>query len=411
MYLAYEGSDHRPIISIFEPGKKRRPGIFRYDRRLKDNAEVTKLILEAWTKASNMPIAERIQIIHGVISRWNKEHQENSRLLIEQKRQELEAAQSSNENNTQLIHQITKDLKKAYKAEEAYWRQRSMLLWLRLGDRNSGFFHAATKNRGRANALTVIEDSEGNPVFEEEQIAQVIVSYFGTLFTTLSSEKSDIQGVVEKALRPIISDTYNEKLILIPTPEEIRTAVFSIHADKAPGPDGFSAGFFQTHWVAIGTDIVKEIQEFFVTSKLPPNINETFVRLIPKVLSPKVVADYRPIALCNVYYKIISKILTKRMQPLLSMVISENQSAFVPGRVISDNVLITHEVLYFLQHSKAKKRCSMAVKTDMSKAYDRLEWDFIQLVLERLGFHPQWISWIMECVSTVTYAFLINGSP
>ena len=209
MYLAYEGSDHRPIISVFEPGKKRRPGLFRYDRRLKDNAEVTKLILEAWAKASNMPIAERIKVIRGVISRWNKEHQANSRLLIEQKRQELETAQSSSENNTQLIHQITEDLKKAYKAEEAYWRQRSRLLWLRLGDRNSGFFHAATKNRRRANALTVIEDSEGNPVFEEEQIAQVIVSYFGTLFTTLASEKSDIQGVVEKALRPVISNTDN----------------------------------------------------------------------------------------------------------------------------------------------------------------------------------------------------------
>ena len=410
IYLAYEGSDHKPLISALEPGKKHRPGIFRYDRRLKDNEEVTKLIREAWTNAPNLVVTDRIKLIRGVISRWNKEQQLNSRSLIEQKRRDLEAAQSSSLNDTQLIHQITEDLKKAYKAEEAYWRQRSRLLWLRLGDRNFGFFHVVTKNRKRINAFTVIEDSDGNSVYREGEIGQVIVKYFGTLFTSLTRERSEIEAIVNKALSPVISANENEKLILIPSPTEIRDAVFSLHADKAPGPDGFSAGFFHTHWETIGADIVREVQEFFETSKLPPSINETFIRLIPNIQNPKTVANYRPIALCNVYYKIVSKILTKRLQPLLPNIISENQSAFVQGRAISDNVLITHEVLYFLQNSKAEKICSMAVKTDMSKAYDRLEWEFIRLVLERLGFHSRWIAWILECVSSVTYAFLIDGS-
>ncbi|KAG2293000.1 hypothetical protein Bca52824_039669 [Brassica carinata] len=120
-----------------------------------------------------MQVSERIKLIRGIISRWNKEHQANSRVLIDQKRHELEEAQSSTTNDIELIHRVTEDLKKAYRAEEAYWRQRSRLLWLRLGDRNSGFFHAATKNRKRANALTVIEDGSGNPVFQEGEIAQL----------------------------------------------------------------------------------------------------------------------------------------------------------------------------------------------------------------------------------------------
>jgi len=77
--------------------------------------------------------------------------------------------------------------------------------------------------------------------------------------------------------------------------------------------------------------------------------------------------EYRPIALCSVYYKIIAKLLTKRLQPILAAVISENQSAFVAQRAIADNVLITHEVLHYLHTSGAKKQCYMAVKTDMSK--------------------------------------------
>ncbi|XP_010419407.1 PREDICTED: uncharacterized protein LOC104705120 [Camelina sativa] len=120
--------------------------------------------------------------------------------------------------------------------------------------------------------------------------------------------------------------------------------------------------------------------------------------------------DYRPIALCSVFYKIISKLLSRRLQPVLHAIISENQSAFVPQRAISDNVLIPHESLHYLKTSRAKERCFMAVKTDMSKAYNRLEWDFILSVMERMGFHQKWIQWIHQCVSTVSYSFLINGS-
>ena len=89
---------------------------------------------------------------------------------------------------------------------------------------------------------------------------------------------------------------------------------------------------------------------------------------------------------------------------------SSGGSGQSPGRAISDNVLITHETLHYLKTSNAIKNCSMAVKTDMSKAYDRLEWNFIQLVLERLGFHYVWVARIMTCIRTVSYSYLVNDS-
>ncbi|KAG7536993.1 Zinc knuckle CX2CX4HX4C [Arabidopsis suecica] len=258
------------------------------------------------------------------------------------------------------------------------------------------------------NTISVIEDDEESEVHEEDQIAKVVAHYFQKIFTT--NQNVDF-GVVEEVIQPKISLAMNDSLIGIPVVKEIKEAVFSINANKAPGPDGFSASFYQAYWSIIGDDVSRDIQSFFLSNTLHQRKNETHVCLIPKGTAPRKVGDYRPIALCNTHYKIIAKILTKRLQPLLPKLISKFQSAFVPNRAISDNILITHETLHFLQTSDAKKFCSMAVKTDMSKAYDRIEWGFLRAVLEKIGFHEKWISWIMTCVESVSYSFLLNGAP
>ena len=307
----------------------------------------------------------------------------------------------------EIIAGINKALLDAYKAEEAFWKQRSRLLWLTLGDRNTGFFHAISKGRKARNRLTVLETPEGLPVYEEEQIAVEVARYFDDIFASIGTVGED---VVQKALSPRISQETNTKLTNVPTEAEIKKALFSIHPDKAPGPDGFSASFFQANWTAVSPAIVAEIKEFFASGKMPNSINKTHIRLIPKTQNAMKVSEYRPIALCNVYYKIISKILSLRLRPVLSDIISENQSAFLPGRAIADNVLITHEILHYLKGSEAEKHCYIAVKTDISKAYDRLEWSFIRLVFEKLGFNPIWVNWVMECITIVSYSFLVNDT-
>lgn len=109
-------------------------------------------------------------------------------------------------------------------------------------------------------------------------------------------------------------------------------------------------------------------------------------------------------------YKIISEILAERLKPWLSGAISENQSAFIPGRLITDNVLIAHELMHSL-HTKNLKTKHMALKVDISKAFDKVEWDFIIAVMWRMGFCETWCSWIYTCMSTVTYSVLVNGEP
>lgn len=116
-------------------------------------------------------------------------------------------------------------------------------------------------------------------------------------------------------------------LTSIPSDSEILEAVKSINGGKAPGPDGFSATFYQSYWHIVGADVIKDVREFFTSNHLHPRQNETHIRLIPKVTGARSVAEYRPIALCNTHYKIIAKILTRRLKPLLPILISNTQSA------------------------------------------------------------------------------------
>jgi len=133
------------------------------------------------------------------------------------------------------------------------------------------------------------------------------------------------------------------------------------------------------------------------------------VVLIPKVSNPERLKDLRPISLCNVVYKIASKVLSNRLKFILPEIIALNQSAFVPGRMITDNVLLAYEMTHYMQTKRSGKQSYAAVKLDMSKAYDRVEWSFLEKMMIKLGFHERWVDTIMKCVTTVTYRIKVNG--
>ncbi|KAK9924951.1 hypothetical protein M0R45_033292 [Rubus argutus] len=184
-----------------------------------------------------------------------------------------------------------------------------------------------------------------------------------------------------------------------------------MHPSKAPGPDGFSPAFYQKFWHIVGNDIVEAVQCFLESDSATSQINSTHVASIPKVKNPEFLSQMRPISLCNVLYKIGSKVLANRLKPLLQQLISPFQSAFIPGRLISDNSLVAFEIAHFLKRKRERNVGYGALKLDMSKAYDRIEWNFLEASLIKLGFHQTWVNWIMRCIRTVSYSFILNGEP
>ena len=141
-----------------------------------------------------------------------------------------------------------------------------------------------------------------------------------------------------------------------------------------------------------------------------PEINHTNIVLIPKVKNPQKMFEFRPISLCNVIYKIISKVLANKLKQVLPDIISPTQSAFVSGRLIIDNVLVAYETIHTMHVRKKGKKGTMALKLDISKAYDQVEWPFLQKIMEKLGFPTRWIERVMCCVTT-SFSILVNGRP
>lgn len=182
-----------------------------------------------------------------------------------------------------------------------------------------------------------------------------------------------------------------------------------MHPDKSPGPDRMSPAFYQKFWHIVGKDVISACLNFIHDCSFPVGLNDTSIVLIPKKHKPELLSDMRPIALCNMLYKIISKMLANRMKSVLDVVISDSQSAFIPGRAITDNIIISAEIMHFLKRKRQGKNGVAALKIDMSKAYDRIEWNFLQAMMLKMGFDAKWEKLIMLCVSTVRYHVLREG--
>lgn len=192
------------------------------------------------------------------------------------------------------------------------------------------------------------------------------------------------------------------------TSVKIKKAIFDIGDIKAPGPDGYTSCFFKRAWPIIGADVCDAIKEFFTTGKLLKEVNSTIIFLVPKSSTALKVSDYRPIACCNVLYKCISKILTERIKNGLNKLVSVNQSAFIPRRLIHENIIVTQELLRGYNRKNGVKRC--AFKIDLQKAYDTVSWSFLESILTNFGFHHIMVKWIMTCLSTSSFSICVNGS-
>lgn len=258
--------------------------------------------------------------------------------------------------------EVESQLCELFEREEIMARQRSRVEWLREGDRNTAFFHARASARRRTNKIKVLERSDGSRCEDSQGIKGMIVNFFGHFF---SSEACPAMEEVLDAIPSKVDDRMNERLCSTYSDEEIQAALFHMAPTKAPGPDGFPALFYQTHWDLIKHDICSVIRSFLNGDTVPDGLCDSVIVLIPKVANPVHLSNFRPISLCNVLYKIASKVLANRLKLVLPSIVSAFQSAFVPGRLITDSALIAYECLHSIRNKQKKNKSHFALKIDM----------------------------------------------
>ena len=414
IYLKASTSDHSPILLSLINKRLSFPKPFRYFNYWADCEGYQTTVSSAWdVQFQGNPIYQVIMKLKNTKTKlkiWSGSGFSSPKHTIQLLRTELLHIQESLDldPSSQALQvkesELKKDLAHWLDMEESQLQQKSRELWLRLGDRNNKFFHASLKHRYCKNSVCNLVDDHGNAMTDIIKLRTQAPEYYNQLYNQDSYWNIFPKLTVKRKLS-VAAATW---LIRDVSDAEIKDTMFQLNPDKAPGPDGFNARFFQCHWDVVGTDVCKAIRYFFKHKKLVRQLNHTFLTLVPKSTTASSLNDFRPIACCNLIYKLITKILANRLQMVINDLISLNQSAFLKGRQISDCSLLAHELIRDFNNPMGSRAC---MKIDLRKAFDSVNREFIYYILHCMGFPYTWIEWIQECISTPTFSVMVDGSP
>ena len=405
-------SDHCPVLIDLLGSKSEsnnRP--FRFHTMWLLHPQFPKVVEEAW--AGERTLLPAISDFTVKVKKWNIAVFGN---LFNRKRRvlaRLGGAQKAiachpSDDLLRLEKTLIEEHASIMLQEEEFWALKSRLNAATFGDRNTSFFHITTVVRRQKNKIRCLMDGNGEWIYDENKVKEHIQYEFTKLYTSGLSVAYLFSPVSNFSCCKL-SDVEMMRVGREVSDEEIREALWSLKAFNAPGPDGLHAGFFQYFWNEVQASICQEVKKAFVSESIPAFLNTTLVTLIPKCNNPESLANFRPISLCNSVYKVISKVLVSRIRPLLNKLMSPVQSAFIPGRRGVDNVIIAQELLYTMDRMKGRDGY-IAVKVDLEKAYDRLEWSFVYNVLQAFHFPVNIINLIMSCISNTSLSVLVNGS-
>ena len=415
-FLPSSVSDHSPmIVKIVDLPRRRVP--FKFFDFWADHPEFLSLVDRVWAdRVDGSPmfqLCKKLKRLKVELKKLNRECYSDLSSRVQQAKHDLESVQWDIQRQPTNIslHGEESRLVKLYgdlsRDEESFLRQKSRVQWINLGDRNSKFFFRSMRQRCSRSKVLSLTDEHGNRVEEPSEVKSMVVNFFETLLRQPAGCPRIDLDLVRRALPKRISGDQCATLGREVSDVEIKAVLFSLKDNKAPGPDGYNATFFKKAWSVVGDDFLRAIRSFFSSGRLLKQVNATVVALIPKVPNPSTVGDFRPISCCNTIYKCIAKIIANRVQMVLPDVVSPFQSAFVAGRRISDNILLSQELLRNYHRDGGHPRC--ALKVDLMKAYDSVRWDFLVAILQILGFPEQMIAWISECISTPRFSISING--
>ena len=410
-------SDHSPCCVFLDQQRPKQKRPFKFFSHLNLNPEFLEIIKGCWNNLSfegsrQLCVSKKLKELKSIIRSFSKTNYSNLEKRVQEAFDSLILCQQAtllapSLSTAELEREAHSKWSLLAKAEDSFLKQRSRVQWSSDGDANTCFYHRSIKTRRDQNQIDFFMDNDDNVIDSLPDIKNHAVEFYtdllGGMFVPSTSSASELSD-----LFPMRCSPESKQLLAAPFSRlDIQKAFFSLPKNKAPGPDGYPGEFFTANWGAVGNDMIDGVLEFLTTGKLLRQWNSTILTLTPKKSGASRITDFRPIACCNTVYKVASKLLANRLKSVLPMMISSAQSAFIPGRLLVENVLLATEMVQGYNLKSISKRCML--KVDLKKAFDTLSWDFIMNTMEAMEFPEGLRNLIKQCITSASYSVAING--
>ncbi|KAM2502553.1 hypothetical protein ACFX1W_033092 [Malus domestica] len=269
LHEVVEGSDHAMLILDTDFVSVKRRKRFIYDSRWNRENECHGIVGTNWkynfVGSKAFRVVEKLKWVRKGLQKWSRASGRNSQLRIAILKNDLRNTYKSDKFASEAVRNMEGELKHLLREEERYWKLKSRNQWMKEGDKNTKFFHAQTMKRRRCNKIVGLEDEQGNWCTGPGEVDEIAVRYFRNLFRTCNPRGTkEITECVEAQIRPEKAHWLMQTI----TAEEVRSSMFQIPADKAPGPDGFTGSFYHEFWEVVGSDIVAMVQAFWASGKM-----------------------------------------------------------------------------------------------------------------------------------------------
>lgn len=419
-FFPHEFSDHTPCLITLScplPSPGTKP--FKFFNFLTTHPSFTSIVEIAWTQSGSTAtdlsyLGFKLKQLKRELKTLNKESFPDIQKRVNDTNELLKVVQVQSLDNPSFeTFQAEKDLMAKWTFlrgnEEAFFKQKSRINWLRLGDQNTLFFMRVAAGRKSFNSIRSLLLPNGILVTDCTELCEIALEHFSAILAppVLPPLISSLQWFLDlHTFR--CSPAQNQTLSTLPSIQEIEKTILKLNPNKSPGPDGFTSAFFKVSWPVVGKETITAILKFFLTAFLPTSANSTILTLVPKKPGASAITDYRPISCCNTTYKAISKMLVKRLKSILPEVILPNQTAFVQGRLLIENTVLASEIVQGYHKMGGPKR--ITIKVDIAKAFDTIRWEFIFQCLRSLSVPEIFLSWLHACVCTTSFSLGFNGS-
>ena len=287
-----------------------------------------------------------------------------------------------------------------------YWRQRGKVCQCILGDENTAYHHQCVTIRLRHNKIKSLT-FHGVSVFSHSGKEKILFDFFSRLVGT--TEPNSLGFNLFSLFTSNSLDSFQADSLVHPFDcSELWLALLGMNNNASPGPDGFGPAFYHKFWDLVKPNLLSLATDFHAAHADLFRINKSYIVLIPKKPGACQANDYHPISIQNNPTTIISKSLTSRLQPLIPTLIHPDQTCFIKGRSISKNFIYAADII---QTCHKRKAPTIVLKLDFCKAFDSINWDALDAVLEAKGFPSLWRSWMQSLLSTSQSAILLSGRP